>query len=72
MTAIKALIRELEKALVIVQRCFIWAPADEVCGVGEFEEAAFIADMVILDGTRALGGVWIVVLCVPGAAFAGV
>jgi hypothetical protein len=72
MTAIKALIRELEKAFVIVQRRVILAPADEVCGVGEFEEAAFIADTAILDGIRAPGGVWIVVLCVPGAAFAGV
>ena len=72
MTAIKALIRELEKVFVIVQQRDILAPADEVCVVGEFEEAAFAADTAILDGTRAPGGVWIVVLCVPGAAFARV
>jgi hypothetical protein len=72
MTAIKALIRELEKAFAIVQQRDILAPADEVCGVGEFEEAAFTADIVILDGTRTPGDVWIVVFCVPGAGFARV
>jgi hypothetical protein len=72
MAAIEALIRELEKAFVIVQEHDILAPADEVWGVGEFEEAAFTADTVILDGTGAPGGVWVVVLCVPGAGFARV
>ena len=56
MTAIKALIRELEKVFVIVQQRDILAPADEVCVVGEFEEAAFIADTVVPDGTTAPGG----------------
>ena len=69
MTAIKALICELERAFVIVRQRDILAPADEVCGVGEFEDAAFTADKAILDGTRAPGGVWIVVRCVPGAVF---
>jgi hypothetical protein len=68
MTAIEALMRELEKAFVIVQRRDILAPADEVCGVGEFD-AVFTADTAILDSTRASGSVWIVVRCVPGAAF---
>jgi hypothetical protein len=53
MDPIKALIRELEKAFVIVQQRDILAPADEV--VGEFEEAAFTADTVVLDGTTASG-----------------
>lgn len=70
MAAIEALIRELEKAFVIGQRRDILAPADEVCGVGEFEDAAFTADTAILDGTRVPGGVWVVVLCVPGVGFA--
>jgi ATP-dependent protease HslVU (ClpYQ) peptidase subunit len=55
MTAIKALIRELEKAFVIVQQRDVLAPADEVCVVGEFEEAAFTADTAVLDGTTASG-----------------
>ena len=57
MTAIKALIRELEKAFGIAQQRDILAPADEVCVVGEFEEAAFTADTVVLDGTTAPGDV---------------
>jgi len=55
MTAIKTLIRELEKAFAIVQQRDILALADGVCVVGEFEEAAFTADTVILDGTTAPG-----------------
>jgi len=41
MAAIEALIRELEKAFVIVQRRDILVPSDGVCVVGEFEDAAF-------------------------------
>jgi hypothetical protein len=56
MTAIKVLIRELEKAFgIVVQQRDILAPADEVCVAGEFEEAAFTADTVVLDGTTAPG-----------------
>jgi hypothetical protein len=55
MTVIKALIRELEKAFVVVQQRDILAPADEVCVVGEFEEAAFTAGAVVLDGITAPG-----------------
>jgi hypothetical protein len=72
MAAIEALIRELEKAFVIVQRRDILVPSDGVCVVGEFEDAAFTADIVILDGTRAPGGVWVVVHCVSRAGFARV
>ena len=62
MTAIKALIRELEKVFVIVQQRDTFAPADEVCGVGEFEEVVFRADTVVLDGARAPGDAWVVVV----------
>ena len=55
MTTIKALIRELEKAFVMVQQRDILAPTDEVRVVGEFEEAAFTADTVVPDGTTAPG-----------------
>lgn len=55
MAAIEALIRELEKAFVIVQERDILAPADEVCVVCEFEEAAFTVDTAVLDGTTASG-----------------
>ena len=55
MTAIQALIRELEKAFVIVQQRDILAPADEVCVVGEFEEAVVTVDTVALDGTTVSG-----------------
>jgi hypothetical protein len=55
MAAIKALIHELEKAFVIVQQRDTLALADEVCVVGEFEEAAFTTGAVVLDGTIAPG-----------------
>jgi hypothetical protein len=72
MTAIKALARELEKAFMVVQWQGILATADEVCVVGEFEEAAFTEDTVVLDGTTAPGGAWVVLLCVSGVGFARV